>query len=262
MFEWKGAHYRESGAGKPVGKPPEAYGRFYQEEFRLRGLVMGRNRLASPPRPALLYHSRQYFRGRPPSFLEPYPLHPRSVLFRREPDWRASPRVHAPCAIHSWLAESASLTARLRRTAGSGVGVQLLDQGFCKPFAGESALLGMATRRHALVREVLLRGEGGPLVLARTVIPAQALRGEHCGLARLGNRPLGEVLFAQRGLKRTRLDFAKLNPADWQPAVAQEYGLEGPVWGRRSLYTLGGVSLLVCEFFLPAVLSLAEFCNG
>ena len=185
-------------------------------------------------------------------------MHPRSLLFRREPVWRASPSVHVPVAVRSWLEESASLTARLRREAGAGVGVLLLGQGFGQSFAGESGLLGMSARRRALVREVLLRGESGPLVLARTVIPAQALRGQHCGLARLGNRPLGEVLFAQRGLRRTSLEFAKLAPTDWQAAVAQEYGLDGPVWGRRSLYTLGEVSLVVCEFFLPGVLSLSE----
>ena len=117
-------------------------------------------------------------------------------------------------------------------------------------------MLGLPDRRRALAREVLLFGVRGPLVLARSVIPQEALRGEHCALARLGNRPLGEVLFAQRGLRRAHLEFVRVAPADWRPTVAQEFGLDGPLWGRRSLYQLGQVSLVVCEFFLPAVLSL------
>lgn len=148
------------------------------------------------------------------------------------------------------------MTARLRRAAGSGFAVRLLEQGFARPFAGESGLLGLPLRKRALSREVVLMGRGQPVVLARTVIPPKALRGEHCALARLGNRPLGEVLFAQRGLSRARLEFARIAPADWLPSVRKEYGLDGPVWGRRSLYEIAEVSLLVCEFFLPAVLAL------
>lgn len=185
-------------------------------------------------------------------------MHSRSLLFRREPAWRDAPTVHSPAVARSWLEEPASLTARLRRLAGPGFGVRLLGQGFGKPFAGEAALLGLPSRRHALAREVVLRHGSTPLVLARTVMPPTALRGAHCGLARLGSRPLGEVLFNYRGLRRARLQFARIAPADWLPGVAQEFGLDMPVWARRSVYVLGPVSVLVCECFLPALLSLSE----
>lgn len=183
-------------------------------------------------------------------------MHPRSLLFRREPAWRAASSLFAPAAFRSWLEEPASLTARLRRSVGAGFAVRLLGQGLGKPFAGEAGLLALPERRRALTREVLLSGGGKPLVLARTVIPSAALRGEHCALAKLGNRPLGEVLFAQRGLRRTSLQFAKVPPADWLTVIAEEYHLEEPVWGRRSLYEIGEVSLIVCEFFLPTILEL------
>jgi len=185
-------------------------------------------------------------------------LHPRSLLFQREPVWRAASALRPPAAFRAWLNEPDSLTARLRRAVGAGFGVRLLGQGWARPFAGESGLLGLPACRRALTREVSLFGGGEPLVLARTVIPPWALRGEHCALARLGNRPLGEVLFAQRGLRRTRLEFARVLPTDWLPVIAGQYGLAAPVWGRRSLYEIGPLSLLVCEFFLPAVLTLEE----
>jgi len=183
-------------------------------------------------------------------------LHPRSLLFRREPVWRDVPAVHAPVFIRSWLEEPGSLTARLRRAAGWGFSVRLVEQGFARPFPSESRLLALPARCRALSREVVLMGRERPVVLARTVLPPQALRGEHCALARLGNRPLGEVLFAQRGLRRPRLEFACVAPEDWLPSARREFGLDEPVWGRRSLYQVGKVSLLVCEFFLPAVLEL------
>ncbi len=177
-------------------------------------------------------------------------------MFQREPRWRPARAVSAAAAFRSWLLEPGSLTARLRAAVGPNFGVRLLGQGFSRPFSGEAGLLCLPTRRIALAREVLLQGDGAPLVLARTVIPPKTLRGEHCSLARLGNRPLGEVLFAQRGLVRPSLEFACINPSDWQPAIAKEYGLQVPVWGRRSLYEVGEDSLLVCEFFLPAVVEL------
>lgn len=185
-------------------------------------------------------------------------MHPRSLLFRREPVWQPVSPFAASLAYRSWLEEPGSLTARLRRLAGAGFGVRLLGQGMGRPFVGELGVLGLPERRLALTREVLLFGIERPLVLARTVMPPSALRGEHCALARLGNRPLGEVLFAQRGLRRPRLEFAKVLPMDWLPGVALGYGLDGPVWGRRSLYEVDHVALLVCEFFLPAVLSLEK----
>lgn len=183
-------------------------------------------------------------------------MYPRSLLLQREPVWRAAPAVHAPLHVRSWLEEPGSLTARLRRAAGAGFGVRRLGQCFGRPYAGESHALGLPRRRLALIREVLLSDGNTPLVLARTIIPPRVLHGEHCALAKLGNRPLGEVLFALRGLRRTHLEYAHLAPAEWLSGVAVDYQLAGPVWGRRSLYEVDRVSLLVCEFFLPAVLDL------
>jgi chorismate--pyruvate lyase len=134
--------------------------------------------------------------------------------------------------------------------------VQLLGQGDARAFASESAGLGLVNHRLALVREVSLSNGTVPLVLARTIMPPEARRGKHSVLAKLGNRPLGEFLFTQRTLRRPRLEFARVPPEDWLPSIAQDYGLNKTIWGRRSLYEIDTVSLLVCEFFLPAVLNL------
>ena len=118
--------------------------------------------------------------------------------------------------------------------------------------------LELPPRRRALVREVLLHCQGRPLVLAHTVIPPRTLRGVHCGVAHLGDRPLGELLFAYRGLQRSHLEVARATQADWRHSIARDFNIEPPIWGRRSLYQVGRVSLSVCEFFLPSVLNLAE----
>jgi len=182
-------------------------------------------------------------------------------LFQREPVWRpaSAGRVTASAVARSWLEEPGSLTARLRSAVGDGFAVRLLGQKWVRPFATEDRLLDLPSRRRALVREVLLHCEGRPLVLARTVIPPRTLRGAHCGLANLGARPLGELLFSYRGLRRSHLQLARVDQTAWRHPVVREFGIDGPVWGRRSLYEVDQVSLLVCEFFLPNVLNLSEF---
>jgi chorismate--pyruvate lyase len=179
-----------------------------------------------------------------------------SVLLRREPSWRPPGKPFVPVsAPRSWLGEPRSLTARLRAGCRDGFNVVVLRQAWRKPFAGEAARLG-AGRRRMLVREVMLRDGLTPLVLARTVIPPDSLRGPHCALARLGNRPLGEVLFARRGLRRCSLECCRLGSAAWLPSIAGLCGIRQEVWGRRSVYRVGDARLLVAEFFLPAALQL------
>ena len=180
-----------------------------------------------------------------------------SRLFRRDPDWRADRRgggALAPAVERSWLYESGSLTQRLKRACGPAFGVRVLLEGEMPPFPGERNALGGSGA--FFVREVLLHRAGVPLVAARTVIPAATLRGKHAGLAHLGNRPLGEVLFACPCLERRKLEIARVAPNTWRnPTLCGETA----VWGRRSRYRIASGNLLVSEFFLPAALDLEEY---
>jgi chorismate--pyruvate lyase len=185
-------------------------------------------------------------------------LQAQSQLFQRPPVWRDALRAKPPKALRSWLFETGSLTARLRAGVGGKFRVRLLAQAWRKPFYNEARALDLPAQHVALAREVVLLDAERPLVLARTLLPPRTLRGPHVGLAHLGNRPLGELLFANPKLLRTHLELAEIAPQDWQAKVASAYGLDEPVWGRRSRYALEGLSLLVCEFFLPSVLTLSE----
>ena len=183
----------------------------------------------------------------------------RSQLFLREPKWVSAYRgfpIAEPVA--SWLYETGSLTARLRAACGPGLAVKVLRQRWDRPFAGESLALGLQHYRHALVREVMLHCDGHPLVFARSVIPPEALSGIQCRLAHLGERPLGELLFSYRKLSRLRLELARISVKDWRKACLPLTQAEGDVWGRRSLYGVARGQVLVCEFFLPAVLDLPD----
>lgn len=128
-----------------------------------------------------------------------------------------------------------------------------MGQSWLRPFYGESLLLHIPSRRYALVREVLLCNGDQPLIMARSIMPPDVLKGVGARLAQLGTRPLGEILFSYRGLRRDQLDYARFAAVDWRPEVARFVGGD-EAWGRRSLYRVAGGHVLVCEFFLPDVL--------
>lgn len=179
-----------------------------------------------------------------------------SHLFRREPAWfddRSCVYRGVPMPARSWLYEPGSLTLRLQRACGSQFCVRVLAQGWGRAFAGERRLLGLAAGELCLLREVVLARGDQPLVLARSIIPARTLRRADRSLARLGSRPLGEVLFACPRLRRARLQLARVGPGAFRSLAPEQ-----SVWGRRSLYSIAAGDLLVCEFFLPAALALPE----
>jgi len=185
----------------------------------------------------------------------------KSFLFEREPNWLPAWRVrqgNIPSPVRSWLYERASLTQRLRNTCGHAFQVRLLQQCRAKPFQGEAKTLQISNGQHALIREVLLQCDRQPLILARTIIPHRTLRGAHRRLSSLGTRPLGEVIFSYPRLQRLKLEVTHVLKRDWSAESMAEMAPDSGVWGRRTVYSLSGRKLLVCEFFLPAVLALEE----
>ena len=181
----------------------------------------------------------------------------KSFLFNREPLWlenRQGLRHKLPDNVQSWTYESGSLTRRLRSYYGDAVAVKVLLQRWNKPFLSECRLLKLSEHRYSLTREVLLHVDGKPLILARTIIPASAIKIVKSNLSHLGNRPLGEVIFSYPKLERIAMDVALINPSTWaQPAIA-EANIDQPIWGRRTVYAIAHKQMLVSEFFLPEVL--------
>lgn len=185
-------------------------------------------------------------------------MYNRSILFAIEPQWsdcRPLNYRHIPSAAHSWLFEAGSITQRLRSIYGDSVRVKVLRQRWDKPFLGEKKLLGLAQQRRCLIREVLLHSDDTPLVLARTVIAAKTLRGSLRSLARLGNRPLGEVIFSYPHLERSEMQIARVKTSDWSPRLVEQIAMPEPLWGRRTVYAVHRRQLLVTEVFLPELIS-------
>jgi len=147
--------------------------------------------------------------------------------------------------IHDWLTHAASLTARIRARS-KHFAVRVVHQGPAQLHPAERRLLGGATVAH--VREVLLLADGVPVVWARTVLPARALRGPWHFLGGLGARPLGERLFTDPAIARSR--FAFLPVGDLRASVQAP---ESPLAARRALLLRGGQVALLTEALLPAI---------
>ena len=182
-----------------------------------------------------------------------------SFLFANEPDWlqnRPGLRHFLPETVQSWTYEAGSLTRRLRDYYGDSISVKLLFHQWRTPFLSERRLLRMPEHRYCLTREVLLHADGLPLILARTIIPEQTIKGVHGNLSHLGNRPLGEVIFSYPKLERLEMDVALIHQHSWTQNTLATADINEPIWGRRTVYAIAHRQMLVSEFFLPQVLKL------
>lgn len=172
----------------------------------------------------------------------------------RNPLWYRADRLHrgrVPANVRPWLFAPGSLTAHVRACCPRRFHLCVLREGLAPPRPDERRALRLPAGRQARVREIALCCAGEPLIVARTVIPLTSLRGRQARLAGLGRRPLGALLFADRSTRREPYEIARL--ALRQAGIATPPPVPVPVWGRRAVYRLGGMPLLVCEFFLPAL---------
>lgn len=164
-------------------------------------------------------------------------------------------RGRVPADVRSWLLEAGSLTDRLRTACRGCFGVRVLAEGWQRPRLDETRALGMRPAAVAWVREVQLLCDGEPQVFARTIVPKKTLSGAQRQLAHLGSRPLGAYLFADPGMRRSAVELACIRPGQAMFVAATEGLRDTPpfIWGRRSVFWIGGKPLLVTELFLPAV---------
>ncbi len=180
----------------------------------------------------------------------------KSVLYTKEPDWKTNhPGTHRliPEQAASWIYEPESITRRLRCLYNNQVDVEILFHHHSLPFLSENQLLRQSNKQYSLIREVMLRSNGSPLILARTVIPKRTLHGAQRILSRLGNKPLGEVIFSYPKLQRLEMQVCKIEPSQWCPEIKNRIDLNHPIWARRTIYAIKNRQLLVSEFFLPEI---------
>ncbi len=175
-------------------------------------------------------------------------------------DWLAHPpRATVRPALRPWLIDPGSLTARIRARC-TEFHVEVIRQALARPHPDEAEALGLRSREHSWLREVLLHADGVPVVYARSVLPRQNLRGAWRLFHGIGSRPLGAALFSDPRIARQPLRCARLDRRDARyhrvMSLLGDPRLPASLWARRSLFRLRGRALLVSEIFLPAILDL------
>ena len=151
--------------------------------------------------------------------------------------------------MRGWLLDDGSLTQHLLDTERQ-FSLQRWQQRWECPRPDEAQRLHMAPRERALVRQVLMRLDGEPVVYARSVFPARSLSGPLLHLRSLANQSLGSFLFAQTDMRRSAFELRLLQGDS--PLLPAELHQPGPVWARRSCFRVAGRRLLVAEAFLEA----------
>ncbi len=166
------------------------------------------------------------------------------------------PRTAIPEALRKWLFLPGSMTKALRQQCMHSFVVNVLSHRWNKPRFEEWQALNIK-RQSALVRETYLMCDGIPVVFARSIFPKCALVGKHAALCKLGNKPIGDVIYHPTTPVRRDLKIAKLYPGqqDYESAVSLLTIRPALLWARRTIIELNTNPLLISEIFLPAIYS-------
>jgi len=130
-----------------------------------------------------------------------------------------------------WIRDDQSLTQKLKnRYPDFRVEVDKQEQ--LEIYKHEINLLGNEGR--FIVREVFLYGDNEPVVFARSVIPKNPITES---IMEIGNKPLGEILFTDPNILREPIEIT----------------FQNDIWGRRSVFVMNNIRILVSEFFLEKI---------
>ena len=136
-----------------------------------------------------------------------------------------------PEKVLFWIRDDQSLTQKLKKRYPD-FRVEVHKQEELEIYNHEINLLG--NEKNFIVREVSLYGDNQPVVFARSVIPKNA---KTDSIMRIGNKPLGEILFTDPNTLREPIEVTFHND----------------IWGRRSVFVMNDSRILVSEFFLEKI---------
>lgn len=167
---------------------------------------------------------------------------------------RLSAVAAVPRKLKPWLDEPGSLTQRLRGLAGGQFHVRVIRESWLQAWPDERARLAISAQRYVWLREVMLCRGSVPLVYARSIIPANSLRGPLRRFRQLGARPLGALLFGRYPVARGPIEVAPVTAGCRLGVAAGLPQQTAAAWARRSIFHIDRRALLITEVFLPPLL--------
>ncbi|SAK49673.1 chorismate lyase [Caballeronia hypogeia] len=168
-------------------------------------------------------------------------------------DWRINPFPSLTDVKKDWLTRGGSLTAHLR-TLGT-VTVEVTREAVDLPWRDEARALGVTPRTPVWTREVVLKVDGVPFVVAHSIVPLAHSTGIWQSMRRLRTRPLAELLYSDSSVSRSVLTNRVLTARHplYRLASAQGGQAAHALVARRSVFRRHGAPLMVTECMLDAL---------
>ena len=137
--------------------------------------------------------------------------------------------------IKSWLLEQGPITKRIKSIAEFRL--ELIQDELSDATEDEILFLKIDSEE-IRIREVILYGNENPIVFARTIIPNTTIEKGLKELGKIGNKPLGDILFEKDIFSKEDIVFATFKDE------------ESLFWGRKIKYTVKDQPFSVMEVFL------------
>ena len=137
--------------------------------------------------------------------------------------------------IKSWLLEQGPITKRIKSIAEFRL--ELIQDELSDATEDEILFLKIDSEE-IRIREVILYGNENPMVFARTIIPNTTIEKGLKELGKIGNKPLGDILFEKDIFSKEDIVFATFKYE------------ESLFWGRKIKYTVKDQPFSVMEVFL------------
>ena len=152
----------------------------------------------------------------------------------------------------SWLLEKGLLTKRLQSLCGDHFRLEVLHG----PTAGQDALTlaNSSIATDGLKREIVMFCGEKPCIYAQTNV-SESTANTHPWLRTLGAAPLGERLQSLADVTRSDFTFACVEALDSDIYPLGRFSITGPLWARRSTFTIRSHELIVMEVFLPGLIA-------
>lgn len=157
--------------------------------------------------------------------------------------------------LHNLLFQNGSLSRSIEELCNGTFNIELQNESWSTPMLEENELLTLIDNEITFIRKSWLKCDDKKLVYARTVIPRITYEGESQDLMKLGNKPLGNILFSDNKTYRTNMQYAKIPlHHELHKQATLDTNIMTELWGRQSLFYINKNSLLVTEVFLPTIL--------
>ena len=139
-------------------------------------------------------------------------------------------------SVLSWLSESGPITNRIKLS--QKFVLELLNDEIDEISKEEELFLNSFSETFR-VRRVILLGNNTPVVYAKSVIPSSTIENGLSSLGKIGNAPLGDILFTPGVFTKLEMVCASF--------LSKEKNV---YWGRKIKYSVNSEPISVMEVFL------------